>query len=118
MPSLDAAQGHEPHEAAGALALKLAESRVSATAAKRPGIVAEYALYVSRLFRTFYRHCPVLNAGTAAATAFRLHRCQATHRVLVHDCSIYAASRPPEGMHAVAERHPRAGRQPRARCEA
>ena len=97
LPSLEAAQGHEPEEAAWTLLLKLAEmqGRVSSATAKRnPGMVAEYALEVAKLFSSFYHECPVLTAETPAAQAFRLHLCQATHRVLVRTLDLLGIKAP------------------------
>lgn len=67
------------------LAYRLSEfpSLIQRALAKRsPGLLANYALDVAKLFNRFYRECPVLRVEQHNQKIFRLNLCLSTQRVL------------------------------------
>ncbi len=75
------------HDAEWALLLRMArvpDDIAVALQGRNPGILANAALDVARLFSAFYTECPVLAAENDAARVTRIALCIAVRRVLVN----------------------------------
>lgn len=75
------------HDAEWALLLRMArvpDDIAAALGGRNPGILANAALDVARLFSAFYTECPVLAAENDASRVTRIALCIAVRRVLIN----------------------------------